>query len=89
LKFNREFKNLHDAKIFRDIIQLHVDFDMSVCPTFIELYKDDNKYISKTIYNTFQLKIKKNKIKNFFKTFKTLEEAKEKRIELLQKYFSL
>ncbi len=81
----RTFKNLNDAKLFRDLIQKQIN-DNKIDPIFIELFKNENKYISKTINNKYILAIHSKK---FYKTFETLEEAKNKRYEFLQKKYSL
>ncbi len=87
-KIQRNFDKLETAIEFRDIIQEKINNQETINKVFIDLFDNENKYIvkSKTKSNTFQLQIKKQNLE-YCKSFKTLEEAKQVRDELLRNYY--
>ena len=86
-KICRTFDNLEKALEFRDIIQQKNNEKEQFCKFFVELFDNDEKYIYKTNSGNYQIKIKKPNLK-ICKNFKTIDEAKEKRNDLLKIYYS-
>ena len=80
---NKIFYNLDEAKEFRNIIQEKINNNETIDKLFIELYNNHMKFIRKTNCNNYQLRINKHNLK-FYQTFKTLEQATQKRNQLLQ-----
>jgi hypothetical protein len=84
---DRSFENLDAAIAFRDIIQTKIDSNDEICQVFVDLYQNDMKHIAITKYGKYQLIIKKPDMR-FDKSFKTLDDVKKKREELLKEYYS-
>lgn len=83
----KQFGLLEHAIEFRNSIQEVIHDDKKVCPIFCDLFQNEMKYIFKR-KNVFELFINKSKLK-YDKTFKTLEEAKIKRYELLKEFYRI
>jgi hypothetical protein len=83
-KVSKTFKNLNDAIIFRDLIQLYIDFDIKICPIWMRLYNNEMRGINKS-GNGFNLIMNKT----YHGCFKTLQETKDKRYEILKKQYNL
>ncbi len=86
LKIHRTFKNLEKSIIFRNIIQNKINNNEIIDKVFVELYDYEMKHIRLRKNGIFELRINKPNLK-IDKTFKTLEEAKDKRNELLKTYY--
>jgi hypothetical protein len=74
----KTFKSLNEAIIFRDLIQLHIDFDIKVNPLWLKLYNKEMRCINKS-NKGFNVIINRK----YYGTFKTLQEAKTRRNEIL------
>jgi hypothetical protein len=85
---NKSFENLRDAIEFRDIIQTKIDNNENICPIFIELYHNEMKHIYKVKNGYYQIQIRKANLQ-FTRTYKILEEARQKRNELLREYYKI